>query len=58
MAKRKAARARKDEILTLNLPRPLWKVIREAARVAGLTTDQVVSAVLAVALVTNAEKKP
>jgi hypothetical protein len=54
MAKRKATRARPANTIpmTLRLPRPVWDVITEAAMVARLTPDQVVSAILALRFVT------
>ena len=60
MAKRKQARARapKTETLTLNLPREVWAVILEASHVSGLTTNQVMTAILAVGLSARMKKTP
>lgn len=54
MAKRKRPRApaRKTETLTVNLPRGVWLIITEAARLANTTPDQVVAMILALRFVT------
>lgn len=60
MAKRKAtgARAPKSETLNVRLPRGLWLIITEAARLAQLTPDQVVASILAVRFVTMPKDHP
>jgi len=60
MAKRSRPRPKRDEFRTirLNLPRPAWSIITEAAKVAGLTPDQIIGAILALRLVTMPKDQP
>lgn len=60
LAPKTEARTRKADAfyLTLNLPRALWLIIDEAARVAGMKPDDIVRAVLALGLVKARKELP
>jgi hypothetical protein len=52
MAKRhRAPRRRKTQVLRLNLPRDVWKIITAAASLAMMKPEQMAGAILALGLV-------